>query len=84
MLMRYFVRYRLSSCLSRRQGKSPHSWRYRDFTCPQAVIVQFRHFRSGAEHPWHRFFSRRKALQIAQSMPHGAMSDVLKGFFAVM
>lgn len=42
------------------------------------------HVQFAAEQPSHRFFSRRKAMQIAQSMPQGAMSVVLKVFADAM
>jgi len=42
------------------------------------------HNRLGALHPLQWFFSRRYAMQIAQFMPQGATSVVLKGFFTAM
>jgi len=85
MLMWYFARYRLSSCFSRLQGKSLQVWWYRPFTRSQEEIVQLMlHRRSEAEHPPQRFFFRRNAMQMAQFMPQGAMSVVLKGDFPVI
>jgi hypothetical protein len=47
--------------------------------------VQFLwHLLSGDQHPSHLFFSRRKARQIAQFMPQGAMSFVFIRIFMVM
>jgi len=85
MLMWYFVRYRWSSCFSRRQGKSLQVWLYLFFTCGQAEIVQcLLHAQFAEEHPPHRLFSRRNAEQMAQSMPQGAMRVVLKELFAAI
>jgi hypothetical protein len=39
---------------------------------------------SGELHPLQWFLSLRNALQMAQSMPQGAMRDALNGFFATM
>jgi hypothetical protein len=83
--MWYFVRYRWSSCFSRRQGKSLQVWFYLGFTCGQAEIVQcLLHAQFAEEHPPHRLFSRRNAEQMAQSMPQGAMRVVLKELFAAI
>ena len=48
-------------------------------------MVQFLlHIQFAEKHPPHRFFSRRNAMQIAQSMPQGAMRVVLNAVFAAM
>jgi hypothetical protein len=44
----------------------------------------FEQFLSGDQHPSHLFFSRRKARQIAQFMPQGAMSFVFMKVVVVM
>ena len=85
ILMAYFFLYRESNCRSFLHGKELQSKQYFPFRCIQERIVQFLlHFLSGDQHPSHLFFCRRKARQIAQFMPQGAMSFVFIRFFVVM
>jgi len=85
ILMAYFFLYRESNCRSFLHGKELQSKQYFPFRCIQERIVQFLlHFLSGDQHPSHLFFCRRKARQIAQFMPQGAMSFVFMKVFKVM
>jgi hypothetical protein len=53
---------------------------YLPFILSQERMEQFVwYFLSGDQHPAHVFFARRKALQIAQFMPQGAMSFAFIG-----
>lgn len=77
MLIRQFFLYRESDCRSLVQGKRSQSKQYFPFRMMHERIVQcLLHYLSGDQHPSHLFLSRRKALQIAQVIPQGAMSFV--------
>jgi len=88
MLMRYFVRYLLSSCFSLLHGKSLHSKQKEggsSWNVAQFLILHFQRvtglLSSGPLQPGHLFLSRRYATQIPQFIPQGAISEVLSGNF---
>jgi hypothetical protein len=75
MPIRWFFLYRESACRSLLQGNRSQSKQYFPFRMIHERIVQFLlHYLSGDQHPSHLFLSLRKAIQIAQVMPHRAMS----------
>ena len=77
MLIRWFFLYRESACRSLLQGNRSQLKQYFPFRMIHERIMQFLlHYLSGDQHPSHLFLSLRKAIQIAQVMPHRAMSFV--------
>ena len=83
-LVPYFVRYRLSSALSRVQGNFEHavhdpldanSGQFFSRHVMQCVIFPS----SGLEHPGHCFFGRKWPMHAPQSIPQGAIIRVSMG-----
>lgn len=80
-LMPYLVRYLLSRCLRRSQGKSiqlkqKSPWRLMQSRNRHCARV-FGMFCSASRQPWQGFLGRKCTLQIAQFIPHAAIKFLL-------
>lgn len=84
MLMPYFVRYRLSKRFNLSHGNASHA--KQDLALPSSKVAQFLILQSrqeggfpssGPRQPGHLFLCLRKATQMAQFIPQGAISELL-------
>lgn len=84
MLMPYLVRYRLSRRFNLSHGNDPQAWQYLalpSWKVSQFLIPQSQRLggfpSSGPRQPGHLFLCLRKATQMAQFIPQGAISELL-------